>query len=285
MMKTLVLFFCILIASTNLYAQENAFNIATFNIRLDTPRDSINQWENRKQWVWQTIAFYELEIVGMQEVFHHQLMYLLEQDKRYKHVGVGRDDGKSAGEYSPIIFNSERFEVLDSNTFWLSETPEKPGLGWDAKYNRVVSWAKFKDLKTKQIFFVFNTHFDHVAEKARRESAKLLHKKMGLLAGNYPVVVMGDFNASLDSEPMRIMLSSEHKHELKNSIDLSQTPHFGPFGTFNGFGYKETSDSAIDHILVNDKIRVLKHASLSNTWQGRFASDHFAVMSLIELKN
>ncbi|TNE73973.1 endonuclease/exonuclease/phosphatase family protein, partial [bacterium] len=268
----------------NSFAQDSAFTIATFNLRLDTPRDSINQWNNRKQWVSETIQFYDFGIVGMQEVLHHQLIYLLDENKTYKHIGVGRDDGKQAGEYSPIMYDASRFELLQSDTFWLSETPQNPGLGWDAKYNRVVTWGKFKDVKTGKIFFVFNTHFDHIAETARRESAKLLHKRIVLIAGAYPVVVTGDFNATLDSEPMQMMLSSANERVLKNTFDISNSPHFGPLGTFNGFAHKELSDKAIDHILVTDEIGVLRHATLSNTWDGRFASDHFAVMATILLK-
>jgi endonuclease/exonuclease/phosphatase family metal-dependent hydrolase len=284
MKSTLVYVFIFLIQLSALFAQPaTTLTVSTFNIRLDTPRDSINKWNNRKEWVWQTLEFYEMDIVGMQEVFHHQLQFLLDQSTRYKSIGVGRDDGKQAGEYSPILYNTERVELLESDTFWLSETPEKPGKGWDASYNRVVTWGKFQDNSSKRIFFVFNTHFDHIAEKARRESAKLLHTKMAVIAGNYPVIVIGDFNAPLDSEPMKLMLSDANKRVLFNAKDRSVSPHFGPSGTFNGFGSKETSDNAIDHILLSNEITVLKHASLSGTWQGRFASDHFAVLAQIQL--
>jgi endonuclease/exonuclease/phosphatase family metal-dependent hydrolase len=264
---------------------NNSLNVATFNIRLDTSSDGINQWENRKQWVSQTIDFYELEIIGMQEVFHHQLLYLLEQNPDFKKIGVGRDDGKQAGEYSPIIYNSKRLEVLQSDTFWLSETPEKPGYGWDSKFNRIATWGKFHDKINNTDFFVFNTHFDHIAETARRESAKLLLKSIAEIAGNNSVIVMGDFNATLTSEPIQILLSKDSAIQLKNTIDLSETPHFGPMGTFNGFTTKELTEEAIDHIFVNKAFEVLKHATLSNSWQGRFASDHFAVFSQLKLIN
>jgi endonuclease/exonuclease/phosphatase family metal-dependent hydrolase len=262
-----------------------SLNVATFNLRLDLKSDGINQWENRKQWVSQTVQFYEMEIIGMQEAFHHQLMYLLEQNPDFKKIGVGRDDGKQAGEYSPIIYNSTRFEVSQSNTFWLSETPDKPGLGWDAKYNRIVTWGKFHDKITNKDFFVFNTHFDHIAETARRESAKLVLKSIKEIAGNSPIILMGDFNAELSTKPMQILLDNSAEVKLKNTIDLSKTPHFGPLGTSNGFTNKEKNDEAIDHILVNKNFSVEKHATLSNTWQGRFASDHFAVFTKLLLNN
>lgn len=285
MMKTGIQLLFLLLLTTSVSSQDNPFKVGTFNIRLDTPRDSINQWSNRKQWVWQTISYFEMDIVGMQEVMHHQLQYLLEQDKRYKHIGVGRDDGKQAGEYSPILYNTQRFECLDSNTFWLSENPEKPGLGWDASYNRVVTWGKFQDIITKNIFFVFNTHFDHIAETARRESARLVHQQIVKIAGLYPIVLMGDFNAPLDSEPMQIILAKNQKRPLRNTFEKSKTPHFGPTGTFNGFESKETSNAAIDHILVTEKIQVKNHATLSESWNGRFASDHFAVISTLYFLN
>jgi len=284
-MKHLLLFFPILLLVSCANQPKNtSLNCRTFNLRLDTPLDSINQWENRKQWVNQTIQYNEMDIVGMQEVFHHQLMYLLEQNPDFKKIGVGRDDGKQVGEYSPIIYNSNRFEVSLSNTFWLSETPDKPGLGWDAKYNRVVTWGKFHDKIANSNFFVFNTHFDHIAETARRESAKLVLKTISEIAGNSPVILMGDFNAQLKTEPMQILLSNSVEVKLKNTIDLSKTPHFGPIGTFNGFANKELSDEAIDHILVTNNFEVEKHATLSNTWQGRFASDHFAVFTKLVIK-
>jgi endonuclease/exonuclease/phosphatase family metal-dependent hydrolase len=169
-------------------------------------------------------------------------------------------------------------KLLESKTFWLSLTPEVPGSkGWDANITRVVTWAKFRDLKANKLFFVFNTHFDHIGQEARRESAKLLKRKVKDIAGSNPVIIMGDFNAKPSDEPIRILVEDPDK--FTDSKMVSRMPHYGPEGTFNGFGSKERDNEPIDHIFFKGKWKVLQHATLSQTWGGRFSSDHFPVMA------
>jgi endonuclease/exonuclease/phosphatase family metal-dependent hydrolase len=157
----------------------------------------------------------------------------------------------------------------------LSQTPEKPSKSWDAALNRIVTYAKFKDNKTKKVFYVFNTHFDHIGQVARRESANMLVAKIKAIDPNIPVILTGDFNSTPQEEPTMIL--------DKNLIDaqkVSQQAHFGPASTFNGFESKEIDGKLIDYIFLNtNKIHVLKHGTLSNTWGGRFASDHHAVFT------
>jgi endonuclease/exonuclease/phosphatase family metal-dependent hydrolase len=174
--------------------------------------------------------------------------------------------------------------VLESQTFWLSQTPAVAGSkGWDAAITRIVTWAKFKDKKTKKIFFHFNTHFDHMGPVARRESAKMILASVKEIAGDIPVVFTGDFNSRPGDEPIRIIVDKNNPLRLTDSKEISQTPHYGPTGTFNAFQAKERDDDPIDYIFLKGKWKVLQHATLSETWGGRFASDHFAVFATILL--
>lgn len=258
---------------------QNTWNVATFNIRFATESDGVNQWNNRKDKVVQTLQFYDLAICGMQEALISQINDIKQALPNYAFVGVGRDDGKEKGEFSPIFYDKNKFELLETATFWLNEHPETVGFGWDAHFNRIVTWALLKDKKKRKTFYVFNTHFDHQGEVARRESAKLLLTKIQEIAQNKPFIVMGDFNARPNEEPIRILTDKTQDFYLKNSISASYETHFGPTGTFNGFASKERDDDPIDHIFIDtNAFEVVKHATLSGTWQGLFASDHFAVM-------
>lgn len=260
------------------FAQQ--FNVMTFNIRLNTASDSLNAWPYRKDLVASQVLFHDIKILGVQEALHDQLLDLQERLPNYKFCGVGRDDGKTRGEYSAIFYDTTRFAVLATETFWLSETPGIPGSkSWDAAITRICTWVKFKDLQTKRNFFVFNTHFDHIGKTARKESAVLIQKKADNIAKNTAAIIMGDFNSTPDSDPYQLLVNKNDKKHFTDAKEISQTPHYGPTGSFNGFGTKERDDKPIDFIFLKGKWKVLKHASISQTWQGRFASDHFAVMA------
>lgn len=152
-------------------------NVATFNLRMDTPKDGVNAWSNRKEMVKGLIRFHDFDIFGTQEGFKHQLDNILELGN-YAYIGVGRDDGKEAGEHSAIFYKTDRFKVLDKGNFWFSETPDIPGKGWDAICcNRICSWGKFRDKVSGKTFFFFNSHYDHQGKVARRESSHLLLKR------------------------------------------------------------------------------------------------------------
>jgi endonuclease/exonuclease/phosphatase family metal-dependent hydrolase len=274
------LFFIFLPASVAISAQD--LNIMTFNIRLNTSSDSLNAWPYRKDKVASQILFHEAHILGVQEALHDQMADLQQRLPQHKYAGVGRDDGKEKGEYSAIFYDTIRLQALQNNTFWLSETPEVPGSkSWDAAITRIVSWVKFRDRKTKKIFFAFNTHFDHIGKIARRESAKLLLQKVKEIAGNVPAVITGDFNAEPADEPVQVIKDKSNLLHLTDAKEISLTPHYGPTGTFNGFQAKERNDQPIDYIFLKGKWKVLEHATISQTWEGRFASDHFAVMARV----
>lgn len=252
----------------------------TFNIRLNTSSDSMNAWPYRKDMVASQVLFHEAHIVGVQEALLDQMTDLQQRLPKYKYKGVGRDDGERKGEFSALFYDTTRLEALESKTFWLSETPEWAGSkSWDAAITRIVTWIKFRDKKTKKIFYAFNTHFDHIGKVARRESAKLLLQKIKEIAGNAPTVVTGDFNSTPDDEPIQLILDQSNPLRLVDSKGISLQPHYGPTGTFNGFKERESDDQPIDYIFLKGKWKVLKHATISQTWDGRFASDHFAVMA------
>jgi endonuclease/exonuclease/phosphatase family metal-dependent hydrolase len=225
-----------------------------------------------------------VDILGVQEALHVQMMDLRERLPAYRALGGGREDGKEKGEYSAIFYDTTRLRLLQTDMFWLSETPQVPGSkSWDAAITRMVTWAKFSDRKTKKVFFVFNTHFDHVGKVARRESAHIILNKIKEIAGNYPVVLTGDFNAEPADEPIQVIVDQNDPLHLKDSKALSIAKHYGPDGTFNAFKQKERSDQPIDYIFLKGKWKVLTHATISQTWEGRFASDHFSVVAKLRL--
>ncbi len=264
-------------------AQDN-FTIMTFNIRYNNPGDSLNAWPYRKDKVASQVLFYKTDVLGVQEALNGQITDLQQSLKGYSYVGVGRDDGKTAGEYSAIFYKNARFDLLKTATFWLSETPLVPGKkGWDAVCARVVTWATFKDKRNGKIFFVFNTHFDHQGKTARKQSAMLLLHAVDSIAGSQKAIITGDFNAHPGEEPIQVIMNRLGKLHFTDTKSVSQTAHYGPTGTFNGFKQKEESDQPIDYILFNHGIEVLEHATISESWMGRFASDHFAVLATLRL--
>lgn len=261
---------------------QDYLNVMTFNIRYNNPRDSLNGWEYRADKVSSQILFHESHIIGVQEALHDQMLDLDRALTRFKYVGVGRDDGKEKGEYSAIFFDTTRLQVLQSQTFWLSETPQMPGSrGWDAALPRIVTWARFRDRKTKKEFYLFNTHFDHIGKIARAESAKLLLKYANQIAGQMPYVVTGDFNSHPNQEPIQVITNPKDPMHLTDAKSVSAMPHYGPTGTANAFQAKEVNDQPIDYIFLKHSVKVLQHATLSQTWQGRFSSDHFPVFARV----
>ena len=281
-MKKCFLFLLLFTLMAGAQAQQ-PLNVMSFNIRLNTASDSLNAWPYRKDNVASQILFHDAHIVGVQEALHNQMVDLRERLKGYKYVGVGRDDGKEKGEYSAIFYDTSRLQVLKSETFWLSQTPEVPGSkSWDAAITRVVTWAQMKDRKTGKTFFAFNTHFDHMGKVARAESARLLLQKVKTIAGKSPVVVTGDFNATPTDEPIMVVVDKSNADRLIDAKEVSATPHYGPTGTFTGFKAKETTNDPIDYIFIKNGFKVLKHATLSQSWQGRFSSDHYPVLAVLQ---
>lgn len=255
--------------------------VMTFNIKYNEPRDQENAWANRKEKVAGVIRFHKADLIGLQEALIDQINDLEKRLPNFAWCGAGRNDGKSGGEFSAIFYRKARFRLLETSTFWLSETPDKPGsIGWEAGYPRIVTWAKLRDHSTKKTFFHFNTHFDNRSERARRESSKYLLSQIEKIAGKSPFVVTGDFNFKEDSESYRLLTGS---NKLKDTRYISDNEPFGPTSTFNNFGAL-IPGMKIDYIFVKDGIRVLEHGVLADQWDGRWASDHLPVLSEIVMR-
>ncbi|SNS28981.1 endonuclease/exonuclease/phosphatase family protein [Sphingopyxis indica] len=253
----------------------------TYNIRLDLASDGADAWPHRRKALTGLVAYYAPDFVGMQEVLLHQKRQVEADLPAYTFVGVGRDDGKEAGEFSMLGYRPDRFSLLGSGTFWLSPTPDTPSKGWDAALPRIATWARLKDRSAAQNFLVVNTHFDHIGEVARVESAKLIRRWIGAhrQAGD-AVVLMGDFNSETGSAPYKAILApGAGLIALHDTQDISRTPHFGPDGTFTGFKIEQLAGSPIDHIFVNDGVAVLRHATITQQTGGRLPSDHYPVLA------
>jgi endonuclease/exonuclease/phosphatase family metal-dependent hydrolase len=267
------------VCSCQRHTVETGFNLITYNIRFDNPADGINAWPNRKAWVADLLRFYDADIVCVQEALHHQLDDLLQQLPQFKYSGIGRDDGKQAGEYSAILYDHKRFKLLDQGTFWLSLSPEIPSMGWDAAVIRICSWAKLKDKQAGKAFFVFNTHFDHVGVMAREESSMLILRMINEIAGGSPVILAGDFNTEPHDEAVKVIIA-----QLHDTFVSSKEPPFGPYGTWNAFDYNSPLNRRIDYVFTNDAWDVIKYATLSDSRDQRFPSDHLPVFVRLKLK-
>jgi len=277
MIKIISVLSFVLIFSGGIFAQN--LEVMTYNIRYANENDGENSWSKRKDHLANQIKFYEPDIFGVQEGLLEQMDYLKENLHKYNYVGVGREDGKNKGEFSALFYDTDQFKVLKEDTFWLSETPEKISVGWDAALPRICTFALFENKTSKQKFWIFNTHFDHIGEKAREESAKLIFSKIEKINTAYlPVILMGDFN--LEPESNAIQFLSE---EMDDSKSLSKNVVFGPDGTFNGFNFLEPVTRRIDYIFTSKgDLEVLKYAVLSDSWNLKYPSDHLPVF--VELR-
>lgn len=260
-------------------ATPPAINIATYNLRLNVVSDGANAWPQRRDALRALIRYHEFDIVGTQEGRPDQIDDLAAMPG-FAYVGVGRDDGVRAGEHSAIFYRSARFAVEAHGDFWLSETPDRPSRGWDAKCcNRIATWAKFHDRATGRRFFVFNVHFDHEGVEARRQSALLMLRKIHEIGARAPVICTGDFNSTPESEQIATM-----KRALRDAREISTEPAYGPVGTFNDFKLDAPERERIDYIFVDARIDVLKYGVLDDANDGRYPSDHWPVVARIVVR-
>jgi len=268
----------------------SVINIMTYNIRYDARSDEEAGWgwSQRKDELCHFISFCSPDIFGIQEGLVHQVNYLEQKLQDYAWMGAGRDDGREEGEFVAIFYKKERFEVLKSGNFWLSETPEAPGLkGWDAACTRMVTWGEFKDRQSGKVIFYFNTHFDHVGTVARKESAGLLLYRIHELAGDVCCFLTGDLNATPDSEPVDLLLNPA-KHHLEGVDGLQDAreaalQRLGPAYTYTGFNACKSEELRIDYIFTKKGVRVLEYAVIAQQLNYRYLSDHLPVFASIEL--
>ena len=263
MKKFLLIILCLIGVSVPMSAQ---MLVGSYNIRLKVSSDSVkgNVWQKRCQVICDQVNFMSPDIFGTQEVLHVQLLDMLQGLDGYDYIGVGRDDGKTGGEYAAIFYKPDRLRLLDQGNFWLSETPDRPGLGWDAACVRVCTWGRFagQTATDDEAFYFFNLHMDHVGVVARREGAKLIVRKIREIAQGAPVIVTGDFNVDQKDEIYSIFTESGL---LKDSY-LASRLRFAENGTFNSFDTELYTDSRIDHIFVSPAMRVDSYGVLTNSY-------------------
>ena len=301
-------FLIALLVAVAFSASAQNLTVGSYNIRNDNEGDARrgNGWAQRCPVICDQIEWHNLEVFGAQEVKRNQLDDMLKELPDYDYVGVGRDDGKDKGEFSPIFYKRDRFKLLDSGTFWISETPDKVGVkGWDAALPRICSYVRLRDNKTKVSFWFFNLHMDHVGVAARREGAKLVISKIKEMCKGESAIVTGDFNVDQTNEAYRTMLSG---NVLKDSF-VAAEKRFATTGTFNSFNSELFTESRIDHIFVTNNIEVNNYAVLTDGYwtpndksankvkgeaapkeidfsphKHRCPSDHYAIAARITLK-
>ena len=289
------------IASAAAATEADPLRVMTFNIRYDNPNDGLDIWANRQDKVASMVRLYRADIIGMQEAQRNQIDDLAKRLPNYEWFGVGRNDGKDGGEFTPIFYRPDRLELVEQKTFWLSPTPDQTGSrGWDAALPRIATWAMFRDRAESNSeqteFYVFNTHFDHMGVVARLESAKLLRAKIAEIAGDRPAMLIGDFNCLPSSPPYLWLIGKEPpppatdgvkaepppaadppKDALADAMLHTRHPHHGPTTTWNGFKTLAPGRK-IDHIFFRGPLAIEQHAILDDHWDGRFPSDHLPVM-------
>ncbi|MEO7047707.1 MAG: endonuclease/exonuclease/phosphatase family protein [Ferruginibacter sp.] len=278
MKKINILLFLVMVM--NVFANSQSLKVMTYNMRLALTSDKDNDWENRKEMFADQVNFYAPDILGVQEALPQQVNYLDSALKDFKHIGIGRD-GLNKGEASAIFYDTRKFELLTSNTFWLSETPEKISKGWDASYIRVCTYGLFKDKKTGKKLWAFNTHLDNDGVVARTKGMELILQRMKQLnKANLPVILTGDFNTAPTTE-----LVTNLRTKMNDTKEICITKPFGPAGTFNGFKFCEPVQDKIDYIFVSKKpaITVSKFAVFNNSINQHYPSDHFPVYAEIKM--
>lgn len=264
----------ILLMLVGLPGYGQSLRVMSYNIRYDNPADGLNAWSNRKDFLVAQVRKTDPDIIGIQESLPHQVEYLASTWSEYGHAGRGRDeDGQ--GESTTIFYRKKRFELREEHMFWLSETPYQLSKGWDAAIRRICTYVLLYDKETKQHILVFNTHFDHVGQEARLQSARLIIRKIReVSSGRLPVVLMGDFNAVPESEPIRALQGG-----LQDTRVEAKEKSMGSDGSYNAFDSTKPATQLIDHIFVSSSFAVNHYAVLVESRESRYPSDHFPVVA------
>ncbi len=253
--------------------------VMSFNIRYGTADDGGNSWQHRADLVWAIVRDHAPDVLGVQEALRFQLDELHETIPGYGEVGVGRDDGAEAGEYAAILYRDERLRLIESGTFWLSDTPRVPAsASWGNDIPRICTWARLEDRHSERRFWVFNVHFDHQSQPSRERSAELLVARLAARPPTEPVILLGDFNAGEDN-PARLLLVTGPRPALLDTYRVVHARSAGE-GTFNGF-VGDTSGARIDAVLVSRDWRIRDAAIVRTQRDGRYPSDHFPVTAVL----
>jgi endonuclease/exonuclease/phosphatase family metal-dependent hydrolase len=263
---------------------ERNISVMTFNIRYDNPGDSINAWSNRVGIVCDLLKKEKPDLLGLQEALWYQYEAIDSAIIGYSSIAIGRDDGKRKGEMNPVFYNNSRFELINNNTFWLSETPNKPGSkGWGASLPRIVTWVELKDKKNNKSLFYFNTHFAHDSDSARIMSAGILLNEVKRISGKNKFVITGDFNMSPESRAYSILTEkSSSRSTLKDSYFISKTKPVGPAYTTNSFR-DVPGKNRIDYVFVKNGMKVLNASVIVKKEGPVFVSDHWPYKAIIKM--
>ena len=263
-MKKVIYSFIFLFCAV-LTLQAETMVVATYNLRNANGGDSTNGngWGQRYPYIAQIVQFHGFDIFGTQEGKYPQLQDLRQAMPGYDYIGVGRDDGKRAGEHSAIFYRTDKFEVLEHGDFWLSEITDRPNKGWDAVLPRICTWGEFRDKQTGFTFLFFNLHMDHVGVQARAESAKLILEKIKEFPKKLPAILTGDFNVDQTSESYQLLDGSGI---MRDSYEIADF-RYAPNGTFNGFHPDRKTDSRIDHLFLTKEFEVKKYGILTDTYR------------------
>lgn len=257
-----------------------SLSVMTFNMRYDNPEDGENNWRFRRERVAEVIKAQDVDVLGTQELLCNQFDDLSGLLTGYQGVGVGRLDGAESGEYCAVFFKKERFTLLDSGTFWLSETPEVVGsLGWDGACERIATWVVLRDRDGRELFFI-DTHLDHVGQVARDEGVSLLMKRIETLSGGRPVILTGDFN----SEPESSVVAHVQKDGVLRDAKAIAAQRSGTDWSFSDFGrIPEAERPLLDYIFVSGDIEAVRYEVLPDTFDGGYVSDHAPVMAVVKI--
>jgi len=275
----------------------------SYNVRYATRHDHHDVWPLRRDAVATLVRFHAPDVVGFQEPLPDQRRDLRERLPAYDLVGRGRrEDG--TGEGCPIAVRRDRWTVAEHDTFWLSETPETPSVGWDASHPRIATWARIRAPESSDAgnttsradgFLLVSTHLDHESAHARLESARLLRRRIPDLAGDDPVVLLGDFNCTAGSPPHRTLIggpdrkrsgesdeSDDEKRALTDAAAAAELRH-GPRTSVTDFG-DLIANRRIDHVLVSPEVDVDAFATLADRDdRGRYPSDHLPVLARVRI--
>lgn len=272
MLRNCMLVYMLLMGCFTLSGQSY---LMTFNLRYDNANDKENAWGNRKNEIVDMINYYHPDILGVQEGLYPQVTYLDSALKEYEYTGIGREDGKTKGEFSAIFYDRHKIKLLSSRTYWLSETPDTVSVGWDAALERIVTFGKFVDIKTKDTFYVFNGHFDHIGKIARENSARLILSIIdSMKIGHKKVIVMGDLNSEPDDAAVQILTTRFTDMKVKENAVT-----YGPEGTFNEFNTELAVKKRIDYIFAKN-ITITEYIHIDDRRKNNlWLSDHLPVMA------
>ena len=252
--------------------------VMSFNIRYGTANDGDNHWLKRREQLFDLLREQQADVVGLQEALHGQIEEIVQAVPGYDYVGVGRSDGRRAGEYAAILFKSSRLRARRSDTFWFSDTPGVvKSSSWGNQIERICTWAYFED-REGPAFYLYNVHLDHISQPSREKSVGLLLERIKVRDPEAPAVVTGDFNAGEDNPAALAMRTSFADTFRLLHADAAEV------GTFNGFKLGQTGGDKIDFVFVVPGTEVLAAEIVRSSRDGRYPSDHFPVTARIRLR-